>query len=188
MNSTDCMIEYSDIELLQQFRIEGSRHDAFTKIVQKYQKKLYYQIRKMVIDHDDANDLLQNTFVKVWNSLNKFREDSQLYTWMYRIATNESLTFLKQKSKNRMHRIDDVAQELHDKTGNSEYFNADQLQLKLQQAIVSLPPKQQKVFTMRYYDRMKYEEMSEQLGTSVGALKASYHHAVAKVEKYITGH
>ena len=91
MNSTDCMIEYSDIELLQQFRIEGSRHDAFTKIVQKYQKKLYYQIRKMVIDHDDANDLLQNTFVKVWNSLNKFREDSQLYTWMYRIATNETI-------------------------------------------------------------------------------------------------
>ena len=186
MNSTDCMIEYSDIELLQQFRITGTKHLAFTRIVEKYQKKLYYHIKKMVIDHDDTNDLLQNTFVKVWNSLDKFREDSQLYTWMYRIAINESLTFLKQKSKRRLHRIDDVEHELHDKSGNSEYFNSGQLEMKLQQAIVALPAKQQQVFTMRYYDRMKYEEMSQLLGTSVGALKASYHHAVAKVEKYIT--
>ena len=181
------MTEYSDLELLEQFRNDGTKHAAFEMIVRKYQQKLYYHIRKMVIDHDDTNDLLQNTFIKVWNNLDKFREDSQLFTWMYRIATNEALTFLKQKNKNRTYRMDDVELEVNEKTGNNEYYNADHLEMKLQQAIQGLPDKQKLVFNMRYYDRMKYEEMSAVLGTSVGALKASYHHAVAKVEKYITG-
>ena len=181
------MTEYSDIELLQKFRNPTDRESAFNMIMQRYQKKLYYHIRKMVIDHDDTNDLLQNTFIKVWNSLDKFREDSQLYTWMYRIATNETFTFLKQKNKRQFARLDDVEHELNDRSGNSEYFNSDVLEMKLGQAIESLPNKQKLVFNMRYYDRMKYEDMSEILGTSVGALKASYHHAVAKVEKYITG-
>ena len=186
-SSSVSMTEYSDLELLEQFRNDGTKHAAFEMIVRKYQQKLYYHIRKMVIDHDDTNDLLQNTFIKVWNNLDKFREDSQLFTWMYRIATNETLTFLKQKNKNRTYRMDDVELEVNEKTGNNEYYNVDHLEMKLQQAIQGLPDKQKLVFIMRYYDRMKYEEMSAVLGTSVGALKASYHHAVAKVEKYITG-
>ena len=186
-SSSVSMTEYSDLELLEQFRNDGTKHAAFEMIVRKYQQKLYYHIRKMVIDHDDTNDLLQNTFIKVWNNLDKFREDSQLFTWMYRIATNETLTFLKQKNKNRTYRMDDVELEVNEKTGNNEYYNVDHLEMKLQQAIQGLPDKQKLVFNMRYYDRMKYEEMSAVLGTSVGALKASYHHAVAKVEKYITG-
>ena len=186
-SSSVSMTEYSDLELLEQFRNDGTKHAAFEMIVRKYQQKLYYHIRKMVIDHDDTNDLLQNTFIKVWNNLDKFREDSQLFTWMYRIATNETLTFLKQKNKNRTYRMDDVELEVNEKTGNNEYYNVDHLEMKLQQAIQGLPDKQKLVFNMRYYDRMKYEEMSAVLGTSVGALKASYHHAVAKVEKYISG-
>ena len=184
-SSSGSMTEYSDLELLEQFRNDGTKHAAFEKIVHKYQQKLYYHIRKMVIDHDDTNDLLQNTFIKVWNNLEKFREDSLLFTWMYRIATNETLTFLKQKNKKRTFRMEDVELEVNEKTGNNEYYNADHLEMKLQQAIQSLPDKQKLVFNMRYYDRIKYEDMSAALGTSVGALKASYHHAVAKVEKYI---
>lgn len=182
------MTEYSDSELLQKFRSPDGKHYAFNLIVRKYQQKLYYHIRKMVIDHDDTNDLLQNTLVKVWNSLEGFREDSQLFTWMYRIATNECLTFLKQKNKRFFLSIDNATVELKNHlTSGHQTINPDQLQLKLQQAILSLPAKQRMVFNLRYFDRMKYEEMSEVLKTSVGALKASYHHAVNKVEKYITG-
>ncbi len=181
------MAEFSDEELLQQFRNESSRHYAFNLIVKKYQQRLYSHIRKMVIDHDDTNDLLQNTFIKVWNNLEGFREDSQLFTWLYRIATNESLTFLKNKKKRFFLPVNDVEKELSEKLENSAPINADALQLKLQQAVLKLPEKQRVVFNLRYYEEMKYEDMSEILGTSVGALKASYHHAVAKVEKYITG-
>jgi RNA polymerase sigma factor (sigma-70 family) len=181
------MTEYSDSELLQQFRNADSRHYAFNMIVKKYQQRLYSHVRKMVIDHDDANDLLQNTFVKVWNNLDGFREDSQLFTWLYRIATNECLTFLKQKKKRFFLPINDVERELSQKIDNSAPINADHLLLKLQQAILKLPERQRLVFNLRYYEQMKYEDMSKILGTSVGALKASYHHAVAKVEKYITG-
>jgi RNA polymerase sigma factor (sigma-70 family) len=181
------MTEYSDVELLQQFRAEDSRHFAFNMIVKKYQKRLYYHIRRMVIDHDDSNDILQNTFIKVWKGLDNFREDSQLFTWMYRIATNECLTFLKQKKRRFLIPLD-LTKELTDHlTSNNSLFNADKLEMKLQKAILTLPEKQRLVFNLRYYDNMKYEEMSEILGTSVGALKASYHHAVNKIEKYITG-
>ena len=183
------MAEYSDGELLEQFRNpEGNaRHYAFNLIVKKYQQKLYYHIRKMVIDHDDTDDILQNVFIKVWNSLDNFREDSQLFTWMYRIATNECLTHLKNKKKRFFLPIGDVEHELTGMLNSSDNFSADKLQLKLQQAIISLPEKQRLVFNMRYYDEIKYEEMSQILGTSVGALKASYHHAVQKIEKFIVG-
>ncbi len=187
MIPTGQMTEYSDIELLQQFRNTDSRHYAFNLIVKKYQRRLYSHVRKMVIDHDDTNDLLQNTFIKVWNNLDGFREDSQLFTWMYRIATNETLTFLKNKKKRFFLPVNDVEGELSSKLDNSAPINANALELKLQHAILSLPDKQRIVFNLRYYEQMKYEEMSQVLGTSVGALKASYHHAVAKVEKYITG-
>ncbi len=183
------MDEYSDSELIERFRNpEGNnKHYAFNLLVRKYQQKLYYHIRRIVVDHDDTNDLLQNTFIKVWNHLDGFREDSQLYTWLYRVATNECLGFLKQKRKRFFLPIADVESELSEKLVRNEVLNADKLELKLQQAILSLPEKQRIVFNLRYYDEMKYEEMSAVLGTSVGALKASYHHAAAKVEKFILG-
>ncbi len=182
-------MEYSDGELLEQFRNPeaNARHYAFNLIVKKYQQRLYFHIRKMVIDHDDTDDILQNVFIKVLNSLDGFREDSQLFTWMYRIATNECLTHLKNKKKRFFLPIHEVENELIGMLNSGEHFSADKLQLKLQQAILSLPEKQRLVFNMRYFDEIKYEEMSEILGTSVGALKASYHHAVQKIEKYITG-
>lgn len=183
------MSEFSDSELLQRFRDpEGNnKHYAFNLLVEKYRKKVYYHIRRMVVDHDDADDLTQNTFIKVWNNLDGFREDSQFYTWIYRIATNECLGFLKQKKRRFFLPIGDVEKELLGKLESTTSINSDKLELKLQQAILSLPEKQRTVFNLRYYDNMKYEEMSEVLGTSVGALKASYHHAATKVEKFITG-
>lgn len=141
----------------------------------------------MVIDHDDANDLVQTTFIKAWKGLDNFREDSQVFTWLYRIATNECLTYLNNKKKRFFLPIGDVEHELTSKLDSEPSLKANQLEMKLQKAILSLPEKQRTVFNLRYYDEMKYEQMSEVLGTSVGALKASYHHAVQKIEKYITG-
>jgi RNA polymerase sigma-70 factor (ECF subfamily) len=183
------MSEYSDQELLSLFKSPDGqgKHYAFNLIVRKYQQRVYHHVRRMVIDHDDANDLTQNTFIKVWNNLDQFREDSQLFTWIYRIATNECLGFLKQKKRRFFLPIGNAERDLQDKLHAQESVNFKHLELKLQQAILKLPEKQRLVFTLRYYDNMKYEDMSEILGTSTGALKASYHHAVAKVEKYIKG-
>ncbi|MFP3859279.1 MAG: RNA polymerase sigma factor [Bacteroidales bacterium] len=179
------MTEYSDNEVLSLFRNEETRNFAFKIIIKKYQERLYWHIRKIVISHDDADDVLQNTFIKVWNSLDNFREDSKLYTWLYRIATNESLTFLKQKRKKFFVSFVDVENQLKNTLESDDYFNGDYIQLKLQKAILTLPEKQRLVFNMKYFDEMKYEDMSEILGTSVGALKASFHHAVKKIEKYL---
>jgi RNA polymerase sigma-70 factor (ECF subfamily) len=179
------MAEYSDIELLSMFRNEETKNFAFKLIINKYQERLYWHIRKMVISHEDTDDILQNTFVKVWKSLLNFREDSKLYTWLYRIATNESLTFLKQKKKRFFVSFVDVENQLKNTLESDEYFNGDQIQKKLQKAILKLPEKQRLVFNMKYFEEMKYEDMSEILDTSVGALKASYHHAVKKIENYL---
>ncbi|HNR20076.1 MAG TPA: sigma-70 family RNA polymerase sigma factor [Bacteroidia bacterium] len=181
------MSNYTDSELLQQFRNEQTKHYAFNMLMRKYQQKVYYHIRRMVIDHDDANDLVQTTFIKAWKGLENFREDSQVFTWLYRIATNECLTHLNNKKKRFFLPIGDVEHELTIKLDSEPSLKANQLEMKLQKAILSLPEKQRTVFNLRYYDEMKYEQMSEVLGTSVGALKASYHHAVQKIEKYITG-
>jgi len=135
-----------------------------------------------VIGHDDADDVLQNTMVKVWRSVGNFRAESGLYTWLYRIATNEALTFLKQKKKRTFAPWVDVEQKISETLESDAWFNGDEIQLKLQQAILKLPEKQRIVFNMKYFDEVKYEEMSKILGTSVGALKASYHHAVKKIE------
>jgi RNA polymerase sigma factor (sigma-70 family) len=178
----------SDNELLQQFKIEATKEKAFTAIVKKYQEKLYWHIRRMVVSHDDTDDVLQNMFVKVWRGLNNFREDSQLYTWLYRIATNESLTFLEQQKKRASISLGDDDSGLANQVRASENFDANKLEWKLQLAIQSLPDKQRAVFTLRYYDEMPYEEMSRVLETSEGALKASYHHAAKKVEDYILNH
>lgn len=178
------MSEHSDKELLVLFRDAERKNFAFNLIIRKYQQKLYWHIRKIVIKHDDTDDILQNTFIKVWKGLDGFREDSKLYTWLYRIATNESLTFLKQQKTKYLLPIGDYENQLKETLESDVSFNGDEIQLKLQKAILELPEKQRIVFNMKYFDEIKYEEMAEILGTSVGALKASYHHAVKKIEKY----
>jgi RNA polymerase sigma factor (sigma-70 family) len=178
----------TDTELLIQFRDPVTKEKAFTSIVKKYQEKLYWHIRRMVVEHEDANDVLQNVFIRVWNGLENFREDSQLYTWLYRIATNECLTFLEQQKKKSAISLSEVESGLSNKIKADKDFDANKLEWKLQLAIQQLPEKQRIVFTLRYYDEMPYEEMSRVLDTSEGALKASYHHAAKKIEDYIVNH
>src|SRR5271156_6336017 len=175
----------TDTELLIQFREPATKEKAFTAIIKKYQEKLYWHIRRMVVEHEDANDVLQNVFIRVWKGLENFREDSQLYTWLYRIATNESLTFLEQQKKKSAVSLSEVESGLSNKIKADSHFDANKLEWKLQLAIQQLPEKQRAVFSLRYYDEMPYEEMSRVLETSEGALKASYHHAVKKIEDYI---
>ena len=174
----------SDSELLVLFRDPATREEAFTAIIKRYQERLYWHVRRMLVDHEDTNDVLQNVFIKVWKGLENFREDSQLYTWLYRIATNESLTFIEQLKKKKAVSYDHVEEMLSNKIRADENFDAKKLEWKLQLAIQKLPEKQRIVFTLRY-DEMPYEEMSRVLETSEGALKASYHHAVKKIEDYI---
>jgi RNA polymerase sigma-70 factor (ECF subfamily) len=178
----------SDNELLVEFRNPVTKEKAFTAIIKKYQEKLYWLVRRMVVDHDDANDVLQNVFIRVWNGLGNFREDSQLYTWMYRIATNESLTFIEQQKKRASVSLSEVESGLSNKIKADKDFDGNKLEWKLQLAIQQLPEKQRIVFQLRYYDEMPYEQMSKVLETSEGALKASYHHAVKKIEDYIKNH
>ena len=179
------MQDHTDKELLLLFRNPDQKSYAFNLIVKKYQERLYWHIRKMIIVHDDADDLLQNTFLKAWKGLENFREESQIYTWLYRIATNESLSFLKEKKKKFFLPFVDVESDLASRLEGDSYFNGDEAHLQLQKAILNLPVKQRLVFNMRYFDEMKYEDMAKVLGTSEGALKASYHHAVKKIEKML---
>ena len=176
------MADATDKKLIEEFRDPKSRNFAFSKLVNTYQERLYWHIRRIVIDHDDADDVLQNTFIKAFKNLDKFREDSQLFTWLYRIATNEALTFLKKKKKNIFVSIDDVSHQLSSTLESDPELSGDAIQFKLQQAILTLPNKQRLVFNMKYFEEMKYDEISEVLGTSIGALKASYHHAVKKLK------
>ncbi len=178
-------VNTTDTELLIQFREPATKEKAFTAIIKKYQEKLYWHVRRMVVEHEDANDVLQNVFIRVWNGLENFREDSQLYTWLYRIATNECLTFLDQQKRKSTVPLGDVESGLSNKIKADSNFDANKLEWKLQLAIQQLPEKQRAVFSLRYYDEMPYEEMSRVLETSEGALKASYHHAVKKIEDYI---
>jgi RNA polymerase sigma-70 factor (ECF subfamily) len=178
---------YNEEETLKQLRSSDRdlQRKAFEVIVSYYSEKLYHQIRKLVISHDDTNDLLQNTFIKAWMNMDLFRGDAKLSTWLYRIAFNESITFLnKQRAQNNVS-IDDQDAFLVEKLESDAYFDGDEIQLKLQKGILKLPEKQRAVFNLRYYDEMPYEEMSKVLGTSVGALKASYHHATKKIEEFL---
>jgi RNA polymerase sigma factor (sigma-70 family) len=177
-----------DKELLLQFNDPATKERGFTAIIKKYQEKLYWHIRRMVVEHEDANDILQNMFIKVWKGLENFREDSQLYTWMYRIATNESLTFIEQQKKRKTLSISNEETGLSNQLRADKNFDINKAEWKLQLAMQQLPDKQKAVFTLRYYDEMPYEEMSRVLETSEGALKASYHHAVKKIEDYILNH
>ena len=177
--------DIDDKELLEMFKSDDSKNAAFDLLVQKYQERVYWHIRKMVLNHEDTDDLIQESFIKIWNSLDKFRGESSLYTWIYRIATNEVLAFLKkQKSRNTVS-LQEVENTLSNTLKGDIYFNGDDAQIKFQKALESLPPKQRLVFNMKYFDEMKYEEIAEVLDTSVGALKASYHIAVEKIKKDI---
>ncbi len=177
---------YKEEEIIAQLRDPVSQKRAFGMVVTHYSEKIYWQIRKMVIDHEDTNDLVQNTFLKAWSNINYFRGDAKLSTWLYRIAINECITFLtNQRQKNNIS-VDDADVFLLNKLESDSYFDGDEAVLKLQKAILSLPEKQRLVFNMRYYNEMSYDEMSDILGTSVGALKASYHHAAKKIEKFLT--
>lgn len=177
--------QHSDKEIVKLFQ-SGKKEFAFREIMTLYQERLYWHIRKLVISHDDADDVLQNTFIKVWKALDDFREESRLFTWLYRIATNEALSHLKKKKKRTLLPISGAEYDLSETLESDEYFDGDEAQIKLQQAILKLPEKQQLVFNMKYFEEMKYEDMAEILDTSVGSLKASFHHAVKKIEKLIT--
>ena len=174
-----------DKELLLKLRDPDSMNYGFNLLVRKYQQKIYWHIRKMVIDHDDADDLVQDVFIKVWKHIENFREDAQLYTWIYRIATNECLNFLRKKKNKFFLPIHDVQNQLSEKLDSSHYIDGDEIQLKLQKALLKLPDKQRLVFNMKYFDEMKYEEISEITNTTVGSLKANYHHAVKKIEAFL---
>jgi RNA polymerase sigma factor (sigma-70 family) len=176
-----------DKELLEKIRHPETRNYGFNLLVQAYQKRVYWHIRKMVIDHDDADDLTQEVFIKIHKSIDGFREDAQLYTWIYRITTNECLTFLQRKKRRFFLPLGDVAKELMGKLDNSSHVSGDEIQLKLQKALLTLPDKQRLVFNMKYFDDMTYEDISEITNTSVGALKASFHHAVKKIEEFLSG-
>jgi RNA polymerase sigma-70 factor (ECF subfamily) len=177
MNNPDCDI----FELLKSDVDKG-----FRIIVERYSSKLYWHIRRMVILHEDANDALQNTFMNAWKNLNNFRNQSSMYTWLYAIATNESLTIINKRTKNAAVSMDDLGSYFSNSLEGSTWFDGDEAQIKLQNAILRLPEKQRIVFNLKYFDDMTYKDMSKVLDTSVGALKASYHHAVKKIENIIT--
>ncbi|MBN4082822.1 RNA polymerase sigma factor [bacterium AH-315-A23] len=153
-----------------------------------YKKRLYWHIRKIVLSHDDADDVLQNTFIKVFKNIYSFKENSKLYSWMYRIATNEAITFINKKAAKQHVDLSQLQHKMVDNLYSDPYYSGDEIQQLLQKAIIALPHKQQLVFNMKYYDEMKYADMSEVLGTSVGALKASYFHAVKKIEAFLEAH
>lgn len=165
-----------------------TQNTAFQKLLREYQRPLYNHIRNIVLNHDDADDVLQNTFIKVFQNLKNFKGESKLFSWMYRIATNEAITFIHQKAKKNGITSEVLQNKIVDNLKADVYFDGNEIQIKLQKAIAILPEKQQLVFKMKYFEEIKYEDMSEILGTSVGALKASYHHAVKKIEDFMNTH
>jgi RNA polymerase sigma factor (sigma-70 family) len=179
------LTDTDDQSLLAAFRDEASREQAFTVLIRKYQERLYWHIRRMVVSHEDTDDILQLVFIKVWKNLGTFRGASSLYTWLYRIATNETLSWIEQQRKRASLSLSDQESALSNRLTAESGFDARRLEWKLQQAIQTLPEKQRIVFNLRYFDEMPYEQMSEVLETSAGALKASYHHAVKKIEAFI---
>ena len=179
------MTDLSDTELLALFRKEDSRHYAFNLLVRQHQQRLYSSIRRMITDHDETQDVLQNTLIKAWHGLDTFRGDSHLHSWLHRIAHNESLTHLRKMKRGLFTNDGTVLAQLSTSVDNSAHFSGDAIQRKLQKAVMRLPDKQRAVFNMKYFDALKYEKISEITGTSVGALKSSYHIAVKKIEEWL---
>ena len=182
------MTTYTDGELIELFHNSDNPNYAFSLIVSKYQTKIYWHIRRLVLDHEDASDIVQDVFVKAWQAFADFRKDSAIYTWLYRIATNEAISFLNKKKRRYFISFNDYENILSEKLEADTYFKGDDIQKKLQKAILTLPPKQRAVFNLRYFDEMKYDEMAKVLGKSEGALKANYHHAANKIEEYLKNH
>ncbi|MBS0011482.1 MAG: RNA polymerase sigma factor [Bacteroidales bacterium] len=176
--------DISDQDILGKFRED--RDYGLRLLFEKYRKKIYFHIRRIVILHHDADDALQNTFIKVWQNLDKFRKESSLYTWLYRIATNEALAVIKKRKRETGLRLEDLSEFFSVSEEGDKWFDGDEAEKKLRNAILRLPEKQKLVFNLKYYDDMPYEDMSKVLKTSVGALKASYHHAVKKIEEYLS--
>jgi len=174
--------------LVTQLKNPDTQEEAFRNLMSLYKKRLYWHIRKIVLSHDDADDVLQNTFIKVFKNIHSFKENSKLYSWMYRIATNEAITFINKKAAKQHVDISELQYKMADDLQSDTYYSGDEIQQILQKAIVTLPQKQQLVFNMKYFDEMKYSDMSEILDTSVGALKASYFHAVKKIEVFLKLH
>lgn len=181
-----CMTKWSEKELIARLKDTESQNQAFNYLVSSYKEKIYWQVRRMVLNHYDADDIVQNVFIKIFQNLGKFRGDSSLYTWIYRITVNEIFSHLKSLQKRKIISFESMAQKLEQKLVTDEFFSDDQIQLKFQKAILRLPEKQRLVFNMKYFDEnVTFEELSEILDTSTGALKASYHHAVKKIEKIL---
>lgn len=174
-----------DREIIEKIRNEKTRDYGFYLLTNNYQERIYWHVRKMVIDHEDANDLVQDIFIKIWKKLDSFRAESRLFTWIYRIATNETLNFLEKKKRRFFLPIHDVACELSGKVDEGVLMDGDEISRKLQKALLKLPEKQRLVFNMKYFDDMKFEEIAEITSTSVGGLKANYHHAVKKIEQIL---
>ncbi len=172
--------------IIQKIKDPQTRDYGFNLLVKAYKQRVYWLVRKMVIDHDDTNDLTQDIFIKVYQNLDRFREESKLFTWIYRIAVNESISFLRIKRRKYMIPIYDVERELIGKVDSGKGISGSEIEIKLQKAILTLPEKQRLVFNMKYFEDLSYEQMAEITGTSVGALKASYHHAVKKIEELLT--
>lgn len=182
------MNKYNEKEIIALLQDPSRQHEAFECIVKEYSEQLYWQIRRLVITHEDTNDILQNTFIKAWTNIDYFRGNARMSTWLYRIALNESLTFLNKQRANSQIYIDDTETDLLRNLESDPYFDGDDTQKIFLKAIHSLPEKQQIVFNLKYFKEMKYEDISEILGTSIGALKASYHHAVKKIEAFLDKH
>ena len=176
----------AETDLIIKLKSSESRDSAFKELMALYKERLYWHIRKIVISHDDSDDVLQNTFIKVYKNIDKFKGESKLFSWMYRIATNESITHLKKNAKRHQLTSEEMQMQAVNKLRSDVYFDGNEIQLKLQQAIATLPQKQQQVFNMKYFDDLKYKEISDILDTSEGALKASYHHAVKKIERSLS--
>ena len=182
------MERYNEKEVIALLQDPLRQREAFSQIVRAYSEQIYWQIRRLVFSHDAANDLLQNTFVKAWTNIDYFRGDAKLYTWLYRIAFNECLTCLNKQRANSQLSIDETDAEMINQLEGDAYFDGDNMQILFQKAIQSLPEKQRIIFNLKYFQEMKYEEISEILGTSTGGLKASYHHAVKKIEAFLKEH
>ena len=178
-------LNWTDEEIIEKIQDKKTINYGFNLLMDKYQEKIYSLIRRMVIDHDAADDAAQETFVKVWKNIGSFKGDSKLYTWIYRIATNEALNYLRKKKRRFFIPIGDVEHELSSSLDTDIYYSGDEIQLKLQKALLKLPEKQRLVFNMKYFEEMKFKDIAEVMEVSVGSLKAQYHHAVKKIEKFV---